>query len=130
MRVVDGQKLLMAHRETMQDQDDRPCDGVPIIEEVPDFRSQIPPEILSKLSKEQQALFALVSKIEQSQSWGNQNDVVHNRAIHKLCQSTDAINRKISLWTIRYGVLSWVAGVVASAILIKIVNIVFESFSR
>lgn len=127
---VDDMEKFPAYVGTMQDQEDRPCDGVPIIEEVPDFRSQIPPEVMAKLSKEQQALFALVSKIEQSQSWGNQNDVVHNRAIHNLCRSTDAINRKISLWTIRYGVLSWVAGVVASAILIKIVNIVFESFSR
>lgn len=111
----------------MQDQDDRPCDGVPIIEEVPDFRSQIPPEILSKLSKEQQALFALVSKIEQGQNWGNQNDVVHNRAIHNLCRSTDALNRKINFWTARYGWLFWVAGVVASAILIKVVNLLWDN---
>lgn len=113
----------------MQD-DERPCDGVPIIEEVPDFRSQIPPEILTKLSKEQQALFALVSKIEQSQAWGNQNDVVHNKAIHRLCHSTEAINRKINFWTIRYGVFSWVAGVVASVILIKVVNMAFDSVTK
>lgn len=114
----------------MQEPEDRPCDGVPIIEDVPDFRSQIPPEVMDKLSKEQKALFALVSKIEQGQTWGNQNDVIHNQAIHRLCHSTDAINRKINFWTIRYGVFSWVAGVVAAAILVKAVSMALESVSK
>jgi hypothetical protein len=130
MRVVDGQKLLMAHREAMQDQEDRPCDGVPIIEEVPDFRSQIPPEILAKLSKEQQALFALVSKIEQAQAWGNQNDVVHNKAIHRLCKSTDALNTKINFWTTRYGWIFAILGVVATTALVKLVGWAFDSLLK
>lgn len=110
----------------MQDQDDRPCDGVPILDEVPDFRSQIPPEVLTKLSKEQQALFALVSKIEQAQAWGNQNDVVHNRAIHKLCKTTDDINQRLAFWTARYGWLLWIGSVMGSALLLKLVNLAWE----
>ena len=110
----------------MQDQDDRPCDGVPILDEVPDFRSQIPPEVLSKLSKEQQALFALVSKIEQAQAWGNRNDVIHNKAIHNLCRSTDSLNRRIAFWTARYGPILWAASVIASAVLLKLVNLAWE----
>lgn len=114
----------------MQEPEDRPCDGVPIIGEIPDFQSKIPPQVVTKLSEKEQVLFDLISKIEQGQAWGNANDVMHNRAIHRLCHSTDAINRKINFWTIRYGVFSWVAGVVAAAILVKAVNIALESMSK
>ena len=111
----------------MQDQEpEHPCKGVPVIQGVPIFESTIPQALLGKLSKEQQALFALVSKIEQAQAWGNQNLANHNRAIHRLCKSTDSLDHKITFWTARYGWMFWVAGVVSSAILLKVVGRAFD----
>lgn len=107
-----------------------PCSGLPKIDQIPEFRSAIPREVMDKLDPKYQALFDAISRIERHADWDTSQIVPMNRVLHVLCdrvvdleQQIEEMNSDRQIESARYSWLKIVGGGIGGAILLKLGSI-------
>lgn len=112
-----------------------PCSGVPRLDEVPDFKSGIPPELVDKLDRKYQALFRAISVMEKMDDWTANNVLQHNRAIHRICAENEDLHRRIDsimlnqkLTSAKWNIPIVVATIVGTVVLTRVCEKLLGTF--